>query len=121
MTETIRFDGVSLPVSDVEQSVAFYKQFGFELVLQNGDYFALLRLGEGTIGLLHMDVSKWPSAQRGSIHVELSTEHLDVLYKQLEEQGVHFVSPPVDRSFERQMFTYDPDGYRLEIAQGHRG
>ena len=29
MTETIRFDGVSLPVSDVDRSVAFYQQFGF--------------------------------------------------------------------------------------------
>jgi hypothetical protein len=30
--------------------------------------FALLRLGEGTIGLLKTDVSKWPSASRGAIH-----------------------------------------------------
>ncbi len=120
MTETIRFEGISLPVSDVGRSVAFYQQFGFEVQSRN-DNFALLRLGEGTIGLLKMDLSKWPGPSRGAIHIELSTENLDALYEQLQEQGVHFVSPPRDRPWERQMFTYDPDGYRLEIAQGRRG
>src|SRR5882762_4981645 len=72
MTEAIRFDGISLPVSDVEHSVAFYQQFGFALQVHHAN-FALLRLGEGTIGLLKMDLSKWPSAPRGAIHIELST------------------------------------------------
>ncbi len=120
MSETIHFEGISLPVSDIERSIAFYQQFGFELEIQKAN-FALLRLGTGTIGLLKMDLSKWPSAPRGAIHIELSTENLDVLHQQLEAQGTHFISPPVSRSFERQMFTYDPDGYRLEIAQGRRG
>ena len=120
MTEAIHFDGISLPVSNVERSVAFYQQFGFEIQVQQV-HFALLRLGEGTIGLLKADVSKWPSALRGTIHIELSTENLDALFEQLQAQGVHFVQPPVDRSWERQMFTNDPDGYRLEIAQGRRG
>jgi catechol 2,3-dioxygenase-like lactoylglutathione lyase family enzyme len=48
MTEPIRFDGISLPVSDVDRSVAFYQQFGFELLIRHDD-FALLRLGEGTV------------------------------------------------------------------------
>jgi catechol 2,3-dioxygenase-like lactoylglutathione lyase family enzyme len=120
MTEPIRLDGISLPVSDVEHSIAFYQQFGFEILIRH-DNFALLQLGEGTIGLLKMDLSKWPSAPRAAIHIELSTENLDALYEQLEAQGVYFASPPVDRSWERQMFTNDPDGYRLEIAQGRRG
>ncbi|HEY1350129.1 MAG TPA: VOC family protein [Ktedonobacteraceae bacterium] len=120
MTEPIRFDGISLPVSDIERSVAFYQQFGFQIQVRH-DHFALLRLGEGTIGLLKMDLSKWPSAPRGAIHIELSTENLDALFEQLQVQGVHFASPPVDRPWERQMFTNDPDGYRLEIAEGRRG
>jgi catechol 2,3-dioxygenase-like lactoylglutathione lyase family enzyme len=120
MTEPIRFDGISLPVSDVDRSAAFYQQFGFEIVVRH-DNFALLHLGEGTIGLLKMDLSKWPDAPRGAIHIELSTDNLDALFEQLQAQGVHFASPPVNRSWERQMFTYDPDGYRLEIAQGRRG
>jgi len=120
MTETIRFEGISLPVSDVVRSIEFYRQFGFEVQAQNPN-FALLRLGEGTIGLLKMDVSKWPKGPRGAIHIELSTDNLDELFEQLKAQGVHFSAPPRDRPWERQMFTNDPDGYRLEIAQGRRG
>ena len=122
MTESIRFEGFSLPVSDLERFVAFYRQFGFEVLIQNDQpRFALLGLGEGTIGLLEVNLSKWPKGQRGATHVELSTDDLDALFEQLETQGVHFSSPPRDLSFERQMFTNDPDGYRLEIAQGRRG
>ncbi len=120
MTETIRFEGVSLPVSDVVRSIEFYQQFGFEVQVQNPN-FALLRLGEGTIGLLKMDLSKWPRGPRAAIHIELGTDHLDALYEQFESQGIHFHEPPRDRPWERAMATYDPDGYRLEIAQGHRG
>ena len=89
MTEPIRFEGISLPVSDVERSVAFYQQFGFELQVRYGN-FALLRLGEGTIGLLKMDLSKWPSAPRGAIHIELSTENLDTLFEQLQAEAGAF-------------------------------
>jgi len=96
MTETIHFEGMSLPVSDVVRSVAFYQQFGFEVQVQNAN-FALLRLGEGTIGLLKMDLSKWPNAPRGAIHIELSTPDLDALFHQLESQGVHSHCPPAGR------------------------
>ena len=44
MTETIRFEGISLPVSDVERSAAFYQQFGFELQVQNANFALLLSL-----------------------------------------------------------------------------
>jgi catechol 2,3-dioxygenase-like lactoylglutathione lyase family enzyme len=120
MTQSIRFEGISLPVSDLESSIVFYQQFGFEVEIQH-DTFALLRLGEGTIGLLKVDVSKWPKAQRAAIHIELSTDDLDALFAQLNAQGIHIAVPPRDRPWERQMFTTDPDGYRLEIAQGRRG
>jgi catechol 2,3-dioxygenase-like lactoylglutathione lyase family enzyme len=120
MTETIRFDGITLPVSDVECSAAFYQQFGF-VVQSMRDKFAMLRLGEGTIGLLKVDLTEWPARLRGAIHIELSTDNLDALYEELKAQGVHISSPPRDRPWERQMFILDPDGYRLEIAQGRRG
>ena len=120
MTETIRFEGVSLPVSDIERSIAFYQQFGFTVEMQN-DNFALLRLGEGTIGLLKVNLSKWPKGQRAATHIELSTDNLDLLFEQLNAQNISMSAPPRDRPWERQMYTTDPDGYRLEIAQGRRG
>lgn len=120
MEQMIRFEGLSLPVSDVARSVAFYQQFGFQ-VEQSGPQFALLRLGEGTLGLLKSEFAEQTRALRERIHVELSTDHLDDLYAELQGRGVIILEPPHDEPWERAMATSDPDGYHLEIAQGRRG
>ena len=120
MAQTIRFEGLSLPVSDVARSVAFYQQFGFQVELY-GPQFALLRLGEGTLGLLKSEVLEQTHTLRERIHIELSTDHLDELYAELQGRGVIFLEPPHDEPWERAMATPDPDGYHLEIAQGCRG
>ena len=120
MEQTIRFEGLSLPVSDVARSVAFYQQFGFQ-VEQYGPQFALLRLGEGTLGLLKSELVEQTRTVRERIHIELSTDHLDELYAELQGRGVIFLESPHDEPWERAMATPDPDGYHLEIAQGRRG
>lgn len=120
MAETIRFEGLSLPVSDVARSVAFYRLLGFEVEVSRS-MFVLLRLGEGTLGLLKQDLSGWAQEARENTHLELSTDHLDVLYKELQAAGMHFHEPPHDELWERAMATYDPDGYTVEIAEGRRG
>lgn len=119
--ETIRFEGLSLPVSDVERSVAFYQQFGFQVEQHAPHQFALLRLGDGTLGLLKSALVEQTRTLRERIHIELSTDHLDDLYAELQGRGVTFLEPPHDEPWERAMATPDPDGYHLEIAQGRRG
>jgi len=122
MAVPMRFDGFSIRVSDVARSVAFYRdQLGFTVEQEHGTMFALLRLGEGTIGLLHGDLSRWPAEARNQMHIELSTDDLDGLYAELQAKGVQFTEPPHDAPWERAMATRDPDGYRVEFAQGHRG
>lgn len=108
-------------MSDVDRSVAFYQQFGFEVLTRNSKPEFALRLGDGTIGLLKVDLAQWPRALRGTVHIELSTDNVDTLFAQLQAQGVDLATPPRARPWERQMFTMDPDGYRLEIAQGRSG
>jgi catechol 2,3-dioxygenase-like lactoylglutathione lyase family enzyme len=120
MTENIRFEGLSLPVSDVAQSVAFYQQLGFQ-VEQSGPAFALLRLGEGTLGLLRAKLPEETLKLRQRVHIELSTDHLDKLYSELQTQGIQFSDPPHDEPWERAMAMPDPDGYHVEIAEGRRG
>ncbi len=121
MPTPIRFEGLSLPVSDVARSVAFYSdQLGFtvEVVTQG---FALLRRGEGTIGLMRSDLSSWSAEARNKVHLELSTDDLDGLYAELLAKGVAFAKPPHDTPWERSLAMRDPDGYRVEIQQGRRG
>lgn len=89
--------------------------------------FAMIRVGHGTIGLLSLaeaskeGVTESPSEQKRAIHVEFSTDHLDELYETLKAKGVEFHQPPHDEPWERSMTAFDPDGYAVEFAQGHRG
>lgn len=123
-----RFEGFSLPVTDVNRTVAFYRDLlGIPVEQQHGNTFALLRIGAGTIGFLRAAIADaktmanlTPEA-RSAIHIELSTDDLDALYVKLMERGVVFHEPPHDSPWERAMAAYDPDGYTIEIAQGLRG
>jgi catechol 2,3-dioxygenase-like lactoylglutathione lyase family enzyme len=124
----IRFEGLTLTVASVERSLAFYEgQLGLTCEWRSLPAFAMLRIGEGTIGLLSMDearkegVAETSFEQKRSIHVEFSTDDLDGLYKDLIAKGVVFHAPPHDEPWERSATAFDPDGYAVEFAQGRRG
>jgi catechol 2,3-dioxygenase-like lactoylglutathione lyase family enzyme len=128
MGEVMRFEGLTLTVESVERSVAFYNgKLGLKLEVNAAPAFAMLRLGAGTIGLLAMEearkegVAETTPAQKRAIHVELSTDDLDGLYRELKAKGVSFHEPPHDEPWERSMTAFDPDGYAVEFAQGLRG
>jgi len=122
MAVPMRLEGFSMRVSDVDRSVAFYRdQLGFTVEQQHGERFALVRLGTGTIGLLQGDLTRWPAAARNQFHIERTTDDLDGLYAALQARGVRFTAAPHDTPWERTMATRDPDGYRVEFAQGQRG
>ena len=128
MTDTLRFEGLTLTVENVERSIAFYSgKLGLKLEWNAVPAFAMLRLGTGTIGLLSIDEARKEGvvdstpAQKRAIHVELSTDDLEGLYESLKAAGVEFHQPPHDEPWERSMTAFDPDGYAVEFAQGKRG
>jgi len=126
----IRMEGLTLAVKDVKRSLAFYGgKLGLKVEIDSAPDFALIRAdGSGaTIGLLaerHANPEGTRAASRAqhaAIHVELSTDDLDGLYRRLKARGVRFSEPPHDEPWERAMQAHDPDGYTVEIAQGRRG
>ncbi|MGI8551014.1 MAG: VOC family protein [Dehalococcoidia bacterium] len=121
MAQTIRFEGVSLSVRDVARSVAFYRDMVGFAVEQSRPNFALLRLGEMTLGLLQAPPDGATRDTHDRVHVELTTDDLDALYAEMQARGVSFHEPPHDAPWERAMATHDPDGYLVEFAQGRRG
>jgi catechol 2,3-dioxygenase-like lactoylglutathione lyase family enzyme len=130
MKSQIRMEGLTLTVGDVKRSIEFYKKLGFVCVLNAAPNFALMSLKDpkgSTIGLLAWREAakdgavKATSKQRRAIHVELSTDDLDGLYKRLIKKGVKFHAPPHDEPWERSATAFDPDGYSVEFAQGRRG
>ena len=126
---TIRMEGLTSAVRDVKRSVASYgKKLGLKIEIDSTPNFALVRVGPGaSIGLLASrhavpkGAKPASKAQHAAIHVELSTDDLDGLYKRLKARGVAFTEPPHDEAWERSAQARDPDGYTIEFAQGRRG
>ena len=124
---SLRLDGFTLPVADVGRSVAFYRDvLGFAVEQHHGNAFALLRLGEVTLGLLPESArpdspKKFAPEQRRTIELEFTTDDLDSVYETLRARGVVFRGPPTDKPWERSAQAVDPDGYTIEFAQGKRG
>jgi catechol 2,3-dioxygenase-like lactoylglutathione lyase family enzyme len=127
----VRLEGLTLRVASVERSIEFYGgKLGFSVEIDKAPQFAMIRVGGpagGTIGLLAHDaaapsgsISATPQ-QRAGIHVELTTDGLDALYRDLKRKGVEFSEPPHDEPWERSMSAQDPDGYTVEFAEGRRG
>jgi catechol 2,3-dioxygenase-like lactoylglutathione lyase family enzyme len=128
MSETMRFEGMTLTVESVERSIEFYAgKLGLRVEWNAAPAFAMLRVGAGTIGLLSAaearkeGVEDSSAEQKRAIHVEFSTDDLDGLHEQLKAKGVVFHWPPHDEPWERSATAFDPDGYSVEFAQGRRG
>jgi catechol 2,3-dioxygenase-like lactoylglutathione lyase family enzyme len=131
MTVAFRFEGLTLTVRSVAESIAFYSgKLGMTVEWNAAPAFAMLRVpgaGGGTIGLLAVEearkegVADSSAEQKRGIHVELSTDDLDGLHAALVAQGVVFHAPPHDEPWERSMTALDPDGHSVEFAQGRRG
>lgn len=118
-TNAIRLEGLTLPVADLARSLAFYRDLLGFAVTYESPAFALVRIGDGSLGLLRA-AAPGPAGPRANVHVELSTDDLDGLYDELTRRGAAFSGPPTDRPWERAVSLLDPDGYRVEFAQGRR-
>ena len=128
MNPKLRLEGLTLTVESVTTSLAFYVGLlGLEAGYVSEPAFALVKVPGGSIGLLSVEEARKEGtevatpAQRRAVHVEFTTDDLDVLYEELVAKGVVFDQPPHDEPWERVMTALDPDGYAVEIAQGRRG
>lgn len=122
----IWFEGLTLPVSDLDNSVRFYESLGFVAEIRT-EQFGLMRYGSGTLGLLALGPAVERDATAGGgrirpfIQVEMGTDDLDGLHAEFLAKGIPVHSAPRDRGFERQMQLRDPDGFTVEFAEGNRG
>ena len=128
MRNKLRLEGLTLSVENVAKSLEFYSGIlGLEVAYHAEPAFALVKVGDVSIGLLAVEESRKEGAldttpgQKQAIHVEFSTDDLDAAYTELLAAGVRFHAPPHDEPWERAMTAFDPDGYAVEIAQGRRG
>jgi catechol 2,3-dioxygenase-like lactoylglutathione lyase family enzyme len=111
----VRLNHVSLSVTDLDRSVAFYKRLGFtQIVAEDGYARFICPEGVATLSL----ESGGEAAESGSsaISVHFESERLDALVAELKDRGVTFEQDPTDQPYLwREAVLRDPDGHRLFV------
>jgi catechol 2,3-dioxygenase-like lactoylglutathione lyase family enzyme len=110
----VRLNHVTLAVSDVEVSAAFYTRLGLVQIVANYPDYARFLSPEGdtTLSLHRAEPSTLtPSA---SIHFEVGD--VDDATRKLKDDGFSFVTDPIDQPYLwREATLLDPDGHRVFI------
>jgi catechol 2,3-dioxygenase-like lactoylglutathione lyase family enzyme len=100
---------LTLHVADVDRSLEFYRRLpGATVLFHLPGRFALLRLGQGRLGLL--------ADRNRPFHVELEVSDLDAAAAELRGLGIDVDGPTERRWGERDVLVQDPDGNLLEFA-----
>jgi catechol 2,3-dioxygenase-like lactoylglutathione lyase family enzyme len=106
--------GLTLHVADVDRSLEFYRRLPEAAVLFHmPGRFALLRLGQGRLGLL--------ADQTRPFHVEIEVPDLDAAAADLRALGIAIDGPTARHWGERDVLVHDPDGNLLEFAAPRAG
>jgi catechol 2,3-dioxygenase-like lactoylglutathione lyase family enzyme len=109
----LRLNHVTLRVSDLERSVAFYKLLGFkQLVASDGYARFLCPEGDSTLSIESRSGAPLSAGEAITVHFE--SERLDKLVDELKQRGIEFEQEPTDQSYLwREAIVLDPDGHRL--------
>jgi catechol 2,3-dioxygenase-like lactoylglutathione lyase family enzyme len=106
---TVSLAGLTLHVADVDRSLQFYRRLpGATVLFHLPGRFALIRLGQGRLGLL--------ADQKRPFHVELEVPDLDAAAADLRGLGLEIDGPTEREWGERDVLVRDPDGNLLEFA-----
>lgn len=103
---------ITLPVTDFEESVAFYRAMGFELIVHSPPRYARFGCPEGdsTFSLHTADHS--PAGNDVVVYFECAD--LDARVERLRAAGIEFAQPPTDQPWcWREARLLDPSGNEL--------
>ena len=105
----MKLNQVTVPATDLERSIAFYKTLGFKPIVKSGHY-ARFEIGDGSATFsLHLGEAVGQGPQ-----LYFECEDLDARVAELKTKGVVFENDPVDQSWLwREAWLRDPAGNRL--------
>jgi catechol 2,3-dioxygenase-like lactoylglutathione lyase family enzyme len=107
----VRLNHVTLYVSDMERSVAFYERLGLTKIVADGSHYTRFVCPDGdeTLSLLAAGEGEASRAPSASIHFEC--EDIDDRVAELEQAGLEFELEPTDQPYLwREAILRDPDG-----------
>jgi len=146
MTFALSANHVGLTVSNLERSIAFYRDvLGFNVAYERGEVTAeymprlvgipgaRLKIAGLDIPGLHLDLIEYmepkgatlsagPTSDVGNLHVGFTVDDLWAAYRRLSAAGVQFKSEPVSPTTGPNkggwaIYFVDPDGITLEMIQ----
>jgi catechol 2,3-dioxygenase-like lactoylglutathione lyase family enzyme len=112
--------GVTVLVSDLDQSVAFYRdRLGFYEV-DGGEGSSVLASGETRLVL--RQAADLGAVTRRLVHLNLEVADIDAMYAELKAAGIRFLYPPrpASRSARLELWAAafrDPDGHGIALTQ----
>lgn len=111
-----RVGAVILLVSDMENSIRFYKEtLNLPLKSQSEDWTEFF--SNGTVLALHPAKKKNTSKTGSNTLIGFMVDDLDTTAKYLNEKNVKFFKEPKDEPFGKHAIIQDPDGHLISIAQ----
>lgn len=100
-----------LPVSDMQQAVAFYRdRLGLDVLEHDGDW-SEVTAGDQRIGL---NAAESPAGDGGAV-IAFAVDDIDNTVAQLKSQGVQFSGELSEHPWGRIAPFKDPDGNDLQI------
>ena len=103
---------VTIPVSDVERAIAFYRKLGLQLIVQSLPHYARFVCEDGGSTFSLHQVDQLPTGTAAWIYFE--TNRLDDLVNDLLEQGIEMEEMPNDKPWLwRECRLKDPDNNQL--------
>ncbi len=105
---------VTVPVSNVERSIAFYEKLGLKLIVRSLPHYARFECpaGDATFSLHHEDESR----QQNNTWIYFEVADLDSYVQQLMNKGIVFEELPNDKPWLwRESRLKDPDNNQLII------
>jgi catechol 2,3-dioxygenase-like lactoylglutathione lyase family enzyme len=108
---------VTLAVSEMARSVAFYRTLGFE-VLAGGEDAGFTTFGVGT-GYLNVQLDPEHAPIPGIWgRVIFYVDDVDAMHARAVDAGFRLATTPVDAPWgERYFHVHDPDGHELSFAR----
>jgi catechol 2,3-dioxygenase-like lactoylglutathione lyase family enzyme len=113
----VNLNHATLCISDLDRSVAFYRQLGLiQIVADEGYARFVCPDGDSTLSL-HCDAAAGPVEGAASvISLHFETDRVDEVVSELERKGIRFEQPPTDQPYLwREAILRDPDGHRIFI------
>lgn len=103
---------VTIPVTNVEQSISFYQQIGLRLIVKALPHYARFECPEGDATFSLHQVEQRPNTEGIWIYFEIAA--LDIYVQKLTEKGIGFEELPEDKPWLwREARLKDPDGNQL--------